>query len=136
MKYNFVCPFKDCVCIEMLLTSDPIDAEGSYVELFVTEEEGKITLYRYDSKTEQEDCISSQGTKAVLEDLVSGVKLYSRLKEGELTIVYERMLSYLTGKIFAQDWIKYLMREFKVNSIVDLIEILLNKGMLDWLQEL
>lgn len=135
MKYNFVCPFKDCVCIEMLLTSDPIDTEGSYVELFVTEEEGKITLYRYDSKTEQEDCISSQGTKSVLEDLVSSIRLYSRLKKEELTIVYERMLNYLIGKILAQDWIKYLMREFKVNSTVDLIEIMLNKGKLDWLDD-
>ena len=135
MNYNFVCPFKDCVCIEMLLTSDPIDTEGSYVELFVTEEEGKITLYRYDSKTEQEDCISSQGTKSVLEDLVSSIRLYSRLKKEELTIVYERMLSYLINKILAQDWIKYLMREFKVNSTVDLIEIMLNKGKLDWLDD-
>ena len=132
MKYSIVCPFKDCVCIEEQFTSDPA-ANGFYIELTLTVEDDQVVLYGWDSKNEKEDCILAQGALPVLKELVSGVR---SSKDDEFALVYEQALRYLVNRILAQEWQKYLMIEFHVNSTLELVEVLLNKGMLDWLQEL
>ena len=115
-------------------TTEPSD-EGSYTDLLLTMEEGKVTLYRYDSDLEYEDCICAQGILLVLKELVSSIIWYYSHNRYELGDVYESALSFLVSKIFSQKELKYLMQVFDVNLIVDLIEILLNKGKLDYLKD-
>lgn len=132
MNYNFVCPFKDCVCIEEQFTSDPA-VNGIYIELNLTVEDDQVVLYGWDSKSQHEDCVLAQGVLPVLKELVSGVR---SSKYDEFALVYEQALRYLVNRILAQEWQKYLMKEFHVNSIIELVELLLNEGKLDWLQGL
>ena len=132
MNYNFTCPFKDCLKIEFRLASELME-DGEYIELFVTEEDGDITLYGWDSVHEYEDCILAQGILPVLKELVSSAKLYASLKKEELATIYEKALERLIGKILAPEIISRLMKLFKVNSTVDLVESLLVSGKLDWL---
>ena len=133
MNYNFVCPFEDCLKIEFRLASELME-DGEYIELFVTEEDGDVTLYGWDSVHEYEDCILAQGILPVLKELVDSVRMYSSLKKEELATVYERATEHLIGKILAQETINRLMRLYRVDSTIDLVELLLNKGKLDWLQ--
>ena len=135
MNYNFVCPFEDCLKIEFRLASELME-DGEYIELFVTEEDGDVILYGWDSVQEYEDCILAQGILPVLKELVSSAKEYSSLKKEELATVYERATERLIGKILAQETINRLMKLYEVNSTIDLVELLLNKGKLDWLQGL
>ena len=132
MNYNFTCPFEDCLKIEFRLASE-LMKDGEYIELFVTEEDGDVTLYGWDSVHEYEDCILAQGILPVLKELVSGARLYASLKKEELATVYEHALGRLIGKILAQEIINRLMKTFKVDSTVDLVESLLVSGKLDWL---
>ena len=116
-------------------TTEPAD-EGSYTDLLLTMEEGKVTLYRYDSDLEYEDCICAQGTLDVLKELVSSIIWYYSHNRYELGDVYDSALSFLVSKIFSQEEIKHLMKVFNMDFTVDLVETLLNQGKLDWLQEL
>ena len=115
-------------------TTEPSD-DGSYTDLLLTMEEGKVTLYRYDSDLEYEDCICAQGILDVLKELVSSITWYYSHNRYELGDVYDNALSFLVSKIFSQEEIKHLMEVYKVNFMVDLVETLLTKGKLDWLQE-
>lgn len=133
MNYDITCPFD--LSIDEVFTSEPL-ADGSYTTLNLTNEEGQIELYRYNSKDEREDCICAQGILPILKDLVSWARCYARLNKGELAEVYERTLVYLVYQIFAQAFIQHLMETLNVDSIIDLVEVMLHKGMLDWLQEL
>lgn len=133
MNYDIVCPFD--LSIDEVFTSEPL-ADGSYVALNLTDEDGKITLYRWNSKDEREDCICAIGLLPVVKDLVSWAKCYARLNKDELAEVYRTALGYLVSQIFAQALLQHLMETLNVDSTIDLVEAMLNKGMLDWLQEL
>lgn len=133
MTYDIVCPFD--LSIDEVFTSEPL-ADGSYIALNLTDEDGKLTLYRWNSKDEREDCICAQGILPVLKDLVSWARCYSCLEKDEPAEVYERTLGYLVSQIFAQGLLRRLMKAYEVSSIIDLIELLLNIGKLDWLQGL
>ena len=76
MHYNFVCPYEDCLRIEAQFTSEPL-ANGLYIELNLTEEDGEFNLYRWDSKSQREDCICATGLLPILKDLVSWSRCYS-----------------------------------------------------------
>ena len=132
MTYDIVCPFD--LSIDEVFTSEPL-ADGSYIVLNLTDEDGQIELYRWNSKDEREDCICAQGLLPILKDLVSWSRCYSRLKKEELAEVYERTLEYLVYQIVARSMLQRLMETLNVGSIIDLVEVMLNKGMLDWLQE-
>lgn len=133
MTYDFVCPFD--LSIDEVFTSEPL-INGSYIALNLTDEDGKITLYRWNSKDEREDCICATGILPVLKDLVSWARCYTRLKKEELAEVYGTALAYLVSRIFAQTMMQHLMEEYKVGSTIDLVELMLNQGKLDWLQGL
>ena len=135
MKYNFTCPFEDCLKIEFRLASELME-DGEYIELFVTEEDGDVTLYGWDSVHEYEDCILAQGILPVLKELVLSARLYASLKKEELATVYEHALGRLIGKILAQETLSHLMKVYRVDSTIDLVELLLNQGKLDWLRGL
>ena len=130
MNYDIVCPFN--LSIDEVFTSEPL-ADGSYTALNLTEENGVITLYRWNSKSECEDCISI-GMLPVLKTLVAWAKCYARLNKDELAEVYGSTLSYLVSRIFAQTMLQRLMEAYKVGSTIDLVELMLNQGKLDWLQ--
>ena len=134
MTYDIVCPFD--LSIDEVFTSEPL-ANGSYIALnLTTEEDGKLALYRWNSKDEREDCICAQGLLPILKDLVSWARCYARLNKDELAEVYGTALGYLVSRIFAQSLLQHLMEAYKVDSTIDLVELMLNQGKLDWLQEL
>ena len=134
MTYDFICPFD--LSIDETFTSEPL-ANGSCVALYLIEEEGKITLYRsYSESEEWEGCICAEGMLPVLRVLAAWARNYSRLEKYEVAEVYGRALSYLVSRIFAQTMLQHLMETLNVGSTIDLVEVMLNKGMLDWLQEL
>lgn len=133
MDYDFVCPFD--LSIDEVFTSEPL-ADGSYIVLNLIDEDGKLTLYRWNSKNEREDCICAIGLLPILKDLVSWAKCYARLKKDELAEVYGRTLRYLVFQIFDQGMLQRLMKTLNVGSTIDLVEAMLNKGMFDWLQDL
>lgn len=133
MTYDFVCPFD--LSIDEAFTSEPL-ADGSYITLNLTDEDGELTLYRWNSKDEREDCICAIGLLPILKDLVSWSKCYARLEKYELEEVYGDTLEYLITQIFAQGMLQRLMKAYEVGSIIDLVELMLNQGKLDWLQEL
>lgn len=133
MTYNIVCPFD--LSIDEVFTSEPF-ANGARVTLNLTEEDGKIHLYRWNSKDERDGCICAIGMLPVLKDLVSWSSIYSRLKKNEVAEVYGRALGYLISQIFTQGMLQRLMATYKVGSTIDLVEVMLNQGKLDWLQEL
>ena len=134
MTYDIICPFD--LSIDEVFTSEPL-TNGSYVALnLTTEEDGKLALYRWDSKSEREDCICAIGLLPILKDLVSWARCYARLNKDELVEVYGKTLSYLVSQIFTQGMLQRLMETYKVGSTIDLVEVMLNKGKLDWLQGL
>ena len=133
MTYDTVCPFN--LTIDEVFNSEPL-SDGSYVVLNLTDEDGQVELYRWNSRDEREDCICAQGLLPILKDLVSWARCYSRLNKGELAEVYGRALEYLVYQIFTQTMLQHLMETLNVGSTIDLVEVMLNKGMLDWLQGL
>ena len=134
MTYDITCPFD--LSIDEVFTSEPL-ANGLCVALYLIEEEGKITLYRSDSESEEwEGCICAEGMLPVLRVLVAWARNYSRLEKYEVAEVYGRALEYLVYQIFARGMLQHLMETLNVGSIIELVEKMLNKGMLDWLQEL
>ena len=134
MTYDIVCPFD--LSIDEVFTSEPL-ANGSCVALYLTEEEGKIALYRSNSESEEwEGCICAEGMLPVLRVLAAWARNYSRLEKYEVAEVYGTALGYLVSRIFAQTMMQHLMETLNVGSTIDLVEVMLNNGMLDWLQEL
>ena len=133
MTYDIVCPFD--LSIDEVFTSEPL-ANGSYITLDLTDEEGKLALYRWNSKSECDDCVCARGMLPVLKTLVAWARCYARLEKDELAEVYGRALEYLVYQIFTQGMLQRLMETLNVSSTIDLVEVMLNKGMLDWLQEL
>ena len=133
MNYDTVCPFN--LTIDEVFNSEPL-ADGSYITLDLTDEEGKLALYRWNSKSECDDCICAVGMLPVLKTLVAWAKCYSRLNKDELAEVYGEALGYLVSRIFAQTMLQHLMETLNVGSTIDLVEVMLNQGKLDWLQEL
>ena len=133
MNYDIVCPFD--LSIDEVFNSEPL-TDGSYTTLHLTNEDGQVELYRWNSKSECDDCVCARGMLPVLKTLVAWARCYARLNKGELAEVYERTLEYLVYQIFAQGMLQHLMETLNVGSIIDLVEVMLNKGMLDWLQEL
>ena len=133
MNYDTVCPFN--LTIDEVFNSEPL-SDGSYVVLNLTDEDGQVELYRWNSRDEREDCICAQGLLPILKDLVSWARCYSRLNKGELAEVYGRALEYLVYQIFTQTMLQHLMETLNVGSTIDLVEVMLNQGKLDWLQEL
>ena len=133
MNYDIICPFN--LSIDEVFNSEPL-VDGSYIALYLTDEDGKLTLYRWNSKDEREDCICAQGMLPVLKDLVAWARCYSCLEKDELAEVYGRALEYLVSQIFAQGMLQRLMEAYEVGSTIDLVELMLNQGKLDWLQGL
>ena len=132
MNYDIVCPFN--LNIDEVFTSEPL-ADGSYTALNLTEEEGKLALYRWNSKSECED-YCAVGILPVLKTLVAWARCYSRLEKDELTEVYGTALRYLVSQIFARGMLQRLMEAYEVGSTIDLVELMLDQGKLDWLQGL
>lgn len=133
MTYDIVCPFD--LSIDEVFTSEPL-ADGSYTTLDLTEENGTLTLYRWNSKSECEDCVCAIGMLPILKTLVAWARCYARLEKDVLAEVYGKTLSYLVSQIFTQGMLQRLMATYKVGSTIDLVEVMLNQGKLDWLQEL
>lgn len=133
MNYDIICPFD--LSIDEVFTSEPL-TDGSYITLNLTDEDGEIELYRWNSKDEREDCICAIGLLPILKDLVSWSRCYARLNKGELAEVYGNTLSYLVSRIFTQGMLQRLMGAYRVDSTIDLVEVMLHQGKLDWLQEL
>ena len=134
MNYDIVCPFD--LSIDEVFTSEPL-ANGSYVALdLTTEGDGKLALYRWNSKSECDDCVCAIGMLPILKTLVAWAKCYARLENDVLAEVYGRTLAYLVSRIFAQSLLQRLMETYKVGSTIDLVEVMLNQGKLDWLQGL
>ena len=134
MNYDITCPFN--LSIDEVFTSEPL-ANGSCVALYLTDEEDKITLYRSNSESEEwEGCICAEGMLPVLRVLVAWARNYSHLEKYEVAEVYGRALEYLVYQIFTQTMLQHLMETLNVGSTIDLVEIMLNQGKLDWLQGL
>ena len=133
MNYDIICPFD--LSIDETFTSEPL-ADGSNLTLDLTDEEGKLALYRWNSKSECDDCVCARGMLPVLKTLVAWARCYARLEKDELAEVYGRTLGYLVSQIFTQGMLQRLMGAYRVDSIIDLVELMLNQGKLDWLQEL
>lgn len=114
-------------------TTEPSD-EGSYVKLLLTMEDSQITLYRCD-KDFEDFVLSAQGTLPVLKELVSHITWCYSHNYYEIGGIYESTLNVLVYKLFSQKEVKHLMQVFDANFIVDLIEIMLAKGKLDYLKD-
>ena len=115
-------------------TTEPSD-EGFRYELLLTEEDNQVTLRRIDSEFEQEEYICAQGVLPVLKELVSSIDWYYSRDCYELGGIYESALNVLVYKLFSHEELEHLMQVFDVNFIVDLIEIMLVKGKLDYLKD-
>lgn len=133
MNYDIVCPFD--LTIDEVFTSEPL-ADGSNLTLDLVDEDGKLALYRWNSKSECDDCVCARGMLPVLKTLVAWARCYARLEKDELAEVYGRTLGYLVSRIFAQTMLQHLMETLNVGSTIDLVEVMLSQGKLDWLQEL
>ena len=115
-------------------TTEPTD-EGFGYELILTEEDNQVTLRRIDSEFEQVEYIGAQGVLPVLKELVSGIDYYYSHDCYELVDLYKSALNVLVYKLFSHEEFKHLKQVFDVNSIVDLIKIMLAKGKLDYLKD-
>ena len=115
-------------------TTDVTD-EGFHYELLLTEENNQVTLHRIDSEFEQEDFICAQGILPVLKELVCGITWYYSNGCYELGDIYEDVLKVLVYKIFTYKEVKHLLQFYNKTFIVDLIEIMLAKGKLDYLKD-
>lgn len=107
--------------------------EGFHYELILTEENNQVTLHRIDSEFEREDYICAQGVLPVLKELVSETKRYYSRGCYELGGMYENALNTLVYKLFSYGEVRHLLQAYEINFIVDLMEILLAKGKLDYL---
>ena len=109
--------------------------EGFRHELLLTEEDNQLTLRRIDLEFERESYVCAQGILPILKEIVSSITCYYSQGCYELGDMYEEALSILVYKIFTQEEVKHLLQVFNKHFIVDLIEILLIKGKLDYLKD-
>ena len=109
--------------------------EGFRYELILREEGNLITLRRVDLEFEREDYVCAQGALPVLKELVTSIICYYSNGCYELGDMYERCLNILVYKIFTHEKVKRLLQIYKKVFIVDLIEIMLNRGKLDYLKD-
>lgn len=116
-------------------TTEPSE-EGFRYELLLTEEDNQVTLRRIDFEFEREECFCAQGVLSILKELVWGINYYYANACVELEGIYESALSVLVYKLFTHKEVKHLMKALEVHTIVDLIEILLAKGSLDYLGDM
>ena len=112
-----------------------VSDEGFHYELILTKEDNLITLYRVDSEFEKEEYLCAQGVLPVLKEIVTSIICYYSNGCYELGDMYKNCLDVLIHKLFSEEELKHLLQTYKVNFIVDLIEILLNQGKLDYLKD-
>ena len=110
--------------------------EGFHYELLLTEEDNQVILRRFDSEFEQEDYVCATGILPVLKELVSSINCYYSHGCYELGDLYKSALNVLIYKLFSHGEVRRLMLANKVNFIEDLMEILLAKGKLDYLEDM
>lgn len=112
------------------------DNEGNYVKILLTEENGKVMLELWHPDLDCDDfvCIS-EGTLPVLKELVSSINCYYSHNRTELGGIYESALNVLVYKLFTQEEVAQLLQAYNKHFIVDLIETMLEKGKLDWLND-
>ena len=109
--------------------------EGFQYELLLAEEGNQITLRRIDVEFEREEYICATGIIPILKELVTSIICYYSNGCFELGDMYENCLNVLVYKIFTQEEVKHLLQVFNKHFIVDLVEILLNQGKLDYLKD-
>ena len=112
------------------------DDEGNFTKLLLTEENDKVMLYAWEPDLDCEDFVClAEGTLPVLKELVSSINCYYSHNRQELGGIYEDALNVLVYKIFTQEEVTHLLQVFNKHFIVDLIEIMLAKGKLDYLKD-
>lgn len=110
------------------------DDNGDYTKLLLTEENGKVCLYVWEPDCDDFVCLA-EGILPVLKELVSSITCYYSHNRQELGGIYEDALNALVYKIFTYEEVKHLLQVFNKHFIVDLIEIMLEKGKLDYLKD-
>ena len=112
------------------------DDEGNFTKLLLTEENGKVALYAWEPDLDCEDFVClAEGTLPVLKELVSSINCYYSHNRQELGGIYEDALNVLVYKLFTQEEVNHLLQVYNKHFIVDLIEIMLSKGKLDYLKD-
>lgn len=112
------------------------DDEGNFTKLLLTEENGKVMLEVWEPDLDCEDFVClAEGTLPVLKELVSSINCYYSHNRQELGGIYADALNVLVHKIFTQEEVTHLLQVFNKHFIVDLIEIMLAKGKLDYLKD-
>ena len=112
------------------------DDDGNFTKLLLTEENDKVMLYAWEPDLDCEDFVClAKGTLPVLKELVSSINCYYSHNRQELGGIYEDALNVLVYKIFTQEEVTHLLQVFNKHFIIDLIEIMLVKGKLDYLKD-
>ena len=112
------------------------DDDGNFTKLLLTEENDKVMLYAWEPDLDCEDFVClAEGTLPVLKELVSSINCYYSHNRQELGGIYEDALNVLVYKIFTQEEVTHLLQVFNKHFTVDLIEIMLAKGKLDYLKD-
>lgn len=112
------------------------DDNGDFIKLCLTKENDNVMLYVWEPDLDCEDFVCvAKGTLPVLKELVSSIICYYSHNRQELGGIYESALNVLVYKIFTHEEVKLLLQVFNKHFIVDLIEIMLVKGNLDWLKD-
>lgn len=103
-------------------------------KLYLTEENNKVMLYIWEPVLDCKQCLA-KGTLSVLTELVLRIiwcYSHNRYERGD---IYDAVLKVLVYKIFTHEEVNLLLQVFKKHFIVDLIEIMLEEGKLDWLKD-
>ena len=112
------------------------DDESNFTKLLLTKENNKVMLYAWEPDLDCEDFVClAEGILPVLKELVSSINCYYSHNRQELGGIYEDALNVLVYKIFTQEEVTHLLQVFNKHFIVDLIEIMLAKGKLDYLKD-
>lgn len=112
------------------------DDDGNFTKLLLTKENNKVMLYAWEPDLDCEDFVClAEGTLPVLKELVSSINCYYSHNRYEMGDIYVDALNELVYKIFTQEEVTHLLQVFNKHFIVDLIEIMLAKGKLDYLKD-
>ena len=112
------------------------DDDGNFTKLLLTEENDKVMLYVWEPNLDCEDFVClAEGTLPVLKELVSSITWCYSHNRYEMGDIYGDALNVLVYKIFTQEEVTHLLQVFNKHFIVDLIEIMLAKGKLDYLKD-